>query len=560
VHAAIGAEVRLVEVLAVVRDSRGQAVPGLTRDDFEIRDEGKSRELTAFSVQQAAARTAIVPASRPAALEPGDPAAKPSTQPAVRTIALLFDDVNSAAGDFMQVRNAALNFVKKGLAPGDRVGIFSAFSSQVLPFTSDRDQITTAVAKLNPRTRTDLSIDCPALTPYLAYLLANNLDHQLLTAKVAEMQRCDPASQAITNLSSAPRGRVGQKKPEPDYDTASGDVPWEDPIALNVVRLARMVWSEQEISSKDSLGAIESAVDHLAVQSGQRMLLLGSSGFLAGTLQSEQEALITQAVHAGVVINALDAKGLYTMDVPAKPLGSPGNKSSIYAVKMGTRPKDAANEIMENLSAGTGGKLFRNSNDLEGGFSELMEVPEVSYLLGFSPPDPDGKFHRLKIQVPGGRGYTIQARQGYMSEKKSAAPSREERKIDREVFASDESRDVPVGLELTSEPSPSGANILRAVFHVDVRTLPFVEQSGVRTEKLSFLLALLDKDGNFVSGKEGSMEFALKQGTFDRLQGTRLDASLQLEMPPAGTYRLRVLVEEANGGKMTEATRPLQAK
>ncbi len=162
--------------------------------------------------------------------------------------------------------------------------------------------------------------------------------------------------------------------------------------------------------------------------------------------------------------------------------------------------------------------------------------------------------------MPGSKGYTVQARLGYMSEKERVSPPREERRIDREVFTSGQSHDAPVGLELTSETSEAGKTIVRAVFHADVRTLPFIEKAGVRAEKLSFLLALLDLEGNFVSGKEGAMEFALTQATFERLQGTRLDASLQIELPPAGAYRLRVLIDEANGGKMTEATQPLQAK
>jgi VWFA-related protein len=525
-----------VEVMAVVRDSQGREVPGLTRSEFELLDEGKPREVTEFSVQEAAG-TATPTAALPVNETPA-PAATPLARPRVRTIALLFDDLNSAAPDFLQMRNAALHFVKQGLAPGDRVGVFSMSRGQVLPFTSDAAQLTDAIAKLSPVLRPGRTTECPYLTPYIAYVIANNLDNQALAAKVSEMQSCSGGA-----APSMGRGRgQGGKQTQG--------------LAPTVIRLARMVWEEQEVTSRDTLGTIESLVEHLASQPGQRLLLLGSGGFLAGTLDFEQQNLIEAAVRADVVIDSLDAKGIYTADLPPI-VGGTGRAASAYAARLGTKDKDASNDVMENLSASTGGRFFRDSNDLAAGFSLLTQLPGVSYLLGFSAPEPDGKFHSLKVHVPGGKGYTIQARLGYMSQKETP---RQERKIDREVFTSGQSQDAPVGIDLTAEPSATGGTVLRAVFHADVRTLPFVEQAGVRSEKLSFILAFLDKDGNFISGKEGAMEFALKQSTFDRLQGTRLDANLQLEMPPAGTYRLRVLIEEANAGKMTEATKPVQVK
>jgi hypothetical protein len=36
---------------AVVRDSRGRPVPGLTQNDFEILDESKLRPIAVFSVE-----------------------------------------------------------------------------------------------------------------------------------------------------------------------------------------------------------------------------------------------------------------------------------------------------------------------------------------------------------------------------------------------------------------------------------------------------------------------------------------------------------------------------
>ena len=45
----IRADTNLVDIGVVVRDNRGHAVGGLTKADFDVRDDGKHREIVAFS-------------------------------------------------------------------------------------------------------------------------------------------------------------------------------------------------------------------------------------------------------------------------------------------------------------------------------------------------------------------------------------------------------------------------------------------------------------------------------------------------------------------------------
>ena len=74
--------------------------------------------------------------------------------------------------------------------------------------------------------------------------------------------------------------------------------------------------------------------------------------------------------------------------------------------------------VMAELTAGTGGTYFHNSNDLNGGFEQLAAAPEYLYLLEFSIADrkPDGRYHRLKVKVDQ-EGLSVQSRRGYFAPK-----------------------------------------------------------------------------------------------------------------------------------------------
>jgi hypothetical protein len=70
---------------------------------------------------------------------------------------------------------------------------------------------------------------------------------------------------------------------------------------------------------------------------------------------------------------------------------------------------------MEELASRTGGKAFYNTNDIGGSVRRAIEDTKVSYVLGFYPEeaDIDGKYHELRVQVPGRKGLELRARQGY---------------------------------------------------------------------------------------------------------------------------------------------------
>ena len=136
---------------------------------------------------------------------------------------------------------------------------------------------------------------------------------------------------------------------------------------------------------------------------GQRSIILVSPGFYNPDQRQEQMEIADRALHSGVIISALDARGLYTIMPDASTSRAPS--PSIAGPMMQYMHQEAlANaDVLSELAYATGGTFVQNTNDFEGGLRRLATPPEYSYLLAFSPQNLkfDGRFHNLKVTVKG---------------------------------------------------------------------------------------------------------------------------------------------------------------
>ena len=540
----IRAERNVVLVRVVVRDDKGRTVGNLHKEDFRLLDDGKPQEIADFSVEVSNPKPeAAQPPAAPAA--PAATTAPPAAVVPQRFVGLFFDDYHTETEGIMRTRQAAWRYVQTTVRPQDRVAIFTATGKDQLDFTSDQ-------AKLHDALYRTLALPhspsgCPAIDDYEAYLAHILNDPDALVVLHTDAIGCVCGETAIGEDRPAGMGSVVER---PGGRTAVDTCP---PQAERQGELeAAAVWARVEAESLRALDAIERSVRRLAAMPGQRSLVLVSPGFLTETEKEKVDAITDRALQRQVVVSAIDAAGLVT--------GLPNEITnaalqSVEAIRMRLKRTGvvAMSGVLAYLSSDTGGVFFHNSNDFAEGFREAAAVPEVYYVLSFSPQDVklNGQFHSLKVSLTNPDHLSVQARRGYFASEATLvekAPGASE--LERAVFALEEVHGLPAEVSAKVEKLNDQKSKLIVSIHVNIASLRYRQEAGRSVDTLIFDTALFDRDGKYVASKEASIDLNLSDATLEKYSKSGIVAQTNFEVGP-GTYRVREVVRDSQSTGMS---------
>jgi VWFA-related protein len=530
--AAIKVQVNLVLVRVVVREAGGKVVAGLKQEDFQVFDKGRRQKISAFSVETtekpgengaAAVTEKVVGAEAPAEAGAGVVQASAMAQ---RFLALVFDDSHLKAADAMAVHSATKKLFAS-LTPTDRVAIYSTHGDVQQDFTADAQTLRKTLAAIVPHPgKGEGQYECPNISYYQADLIVNKHDR-------------DAAIVAV-------------------LDAAANHCP------VDVIADAERVLQEGDSVTMDSYQRMEDIVKNLASMPGQRVLVYVSPGFvLPDGVMPDNWWLIERAIRAGVVVNTIDARGLYTADVmpdiDAAPQGPPPPPPVDSAVgdyqkeegKYRMQAQFESGQVLAGMAASTGGRYFHNRNDLDVAMSQALAAPEVSYVLGFRPPKPDGKFHTLKVNVANGKKYEIQATNGYYASRRLVeSEDVAKQEVSEALFSRDEIGSVPVQLKTQYQEMDATSAQLDVLTHLDIRGIRFRKEDGRSCDDLTLAVGLFDTDGRLVDGQMREVALKLKDSTVERMSQTGLMIKNVFTVKP-GTYTVRSVVRESEGDQLT---------
>ena len=524
--------VKLVVVRAVVRDSQGRAIGNLHQEDFQVFDKGKPQVITQFEVEQPGALAAkahheSVENSGDALAAENPPDTGNAPPAPERFVAYLFDDVHMEFGDLARMREAAERHFAT-LRPTDRAAIFTTSGQTMLDFTDDRTQLHATLLRLQPRPigRSPVQ-DCPDISYYQADLIVNKNDAQATQVATQDVIACSPGLASLPPATAAAAA------------------------AATVQGASANVLSAGDHESHISLGLLKNVVNNISRKPGQRSVVLVSPGFITPQLEYEYTDIIDRALRSQVVVNTLDARGLY---VPSS-FGDPTQTrpSSGGKILIETAADSAQADLLAVLAEGTGGVFFHNSNDLDEGFRRVAETPEYSYVLAFVPQNLklDGSFHSLKVTLKNPQKLTLQARRGYYAPKNFASPDEQaKQEIVDAMYSQEELHNLPVNLHTQFFKTTDGDAKLIILAHVDIKRLRFRKAEGRNNNVLTCAFAVFNRNGNLVQGTEEILTMHLKDETLEHKLDSGRTLKTSFDVKP-GSYLVRLVVRDEEGQLMS---------
>jgi VWFA-related protein len=537
-------QVNMVLIDVVVRDGKGNPVPGLTRDAFELlvdRLQVEPDAIESFEEVCAGATTAEAPAASPdaaaAAAGPDEP------PPQARHIVVVFDFSHLTLSGRRQSLRAARDWLSREPAAEDRIMLlmFKRQLHLVQDFTSSSSLL---VARID-----DMLLDTGSLDGEVLEEGSNLID----VGRVL----CDGEGVAAMD-------RTGE------LEGLGVPAAWKDSAgATCIARRSRATMHavEEEARGRRALKALEDLMPALSSLRGRKALVLFSDVLrdepgiqytaLAGatpqslgielkedilrlTREANAAGVALYTVHAGGLDDAMQAMfaartGLEAHDVPAV------RDAMSSAARSGL---SAALSLQATLAAETGGRAVQRTNDLGRVLAVAREDLSCHYLLGYRHPGRgDNQRHSLIVRLrPGASGrvarHEVRHRPYYIDH----APSRRRDRLVRSALDVPGLHPaVPLSLEAFAlAPTSRGRRVLLKAT-VPMNSLALLPAGDGRREGRVRVRSEIAGKGSTVCAHDTELPVSVPSPSGAAPAAERLVYETECDLPP-GTYDLSLAV------------------
>lgn len=542
-------DVNLVQVDAIVTDSKNRHVSNLTADDFIVLQDGKPQTISncSYVATGTSSAPAISPNPRPAGQSPVPPAPPPALKSAEvrRMFALVVDDLGLSFTSMAYVRDALRKFVDQQMQPGDMAAVIrtSAGLGVLQQFTTDKTLLHAAI---------------------------------------------DGVKFSMGRVGVDSFGPVNQIDDPNDVYPVSGHTVGLTPADVD----QSTDQSRTQMFTVETLGAIQYVIDGLRDMPGRKSLVLFSEnlqlhdlepGLLAPPMSGgggptvfvEQ---ITQGMHrlvdaanrASVVIYTIDPRGVQVLSPGAGDRmgrgASKGSADPIGAVMMDRQDQMfKSQEGLWTLAEETGGLFIHNDNFIDDAIKQAVVDSEGYYLIGYHPAADtfdaktgQRKFHHLEVTLKKA-GLQVRSRGGFFGQSDTearAVPRNGHDQLIHALASPFASGDVHVRLTALFQQTSDGRPFIDAMLHIDAADLKFMPQpDGGQKASLEVEAMTFGESGQPVDQSDRFFDIAVNAAQYAGVQKYGLVYRVNQSLRHPGMYQVRVgLRDQDSGGSVPPAS------
>jgi VWFA-related protein len=397
----IQTKLRVVLVDAVVTDNKGQPVPGLHKEDFEVLEDGKPQTITSFDEHQGTTPTLVK--LRP--MPPNVYTNFPLTEKADSVNVLLLDALNTQSRDQTYVHTQMIKYLQT-IPPGTRVAIFTLASRlRMLQGVTTDSTVLLAILKKGAAG--------PHQSPLLPSAAETEADQHIIDFKTAE--------------NAAPAA------PQTGAQAAV------DSISAMKQFLSDSASFQTELRIRITLQALQQLARYLSDVPGRKNVIWFSGAFPTGILPDADSPDPSSAVRdfqadirkttnllaaSQVAIYPIAAEGLLPDSVYETNGAEIGEKrpslaerDQVRQLRRGGADRDSNHSVMEEIAKDTGGQAFYNTNGLNDAMTHVVNNGTRYYTLAYTPTDKtmNGKFRRIQLNLLSAK-FKLAYRRGYFAE------------------------------------------------------------------------------------------------------------------------------------------------
>jgi len=523
------AGVELVTVDVVVASADGTPVVGLTKDDFEVQEDGEPQVVARFTAIELPAEPDGIPRPQPAvSSNTGD------DERAARSFALIFDDLHLAPTQTRRARDVIAGFLARNLREGDRalLATTSGGAWWSARMEAGRERLLDLLETLEGQRLLQGSAK-ERMSDYEAIRI---IQHQ-------DLDVCKRVLRRFVSEGALPIPRI------------------DGPIVSiycnpTVARSAQEAYDRETQRTRATFAALTRAMEGLAAIGGRKSVVLVSTGFVLDQEIDERRDVVAASRRANAAVYFVDVRGL---EVGMEQLFQAHYENPDTFGSADIPQPPAASQLTEDwletegavtLASDTGGFSVRNSNDLARGIARIADESRVYYLLGYTPTKTarDGKFRKIEVRVDR-KGVKVRARRGYYA----TAAQENTREADELPLQMQRALQAPlevagIGLRASAsvfeEGEPGHARV-EWVADIALGDVSFDEREGRQVAAVDTLLRVARLMGGEPESLSETINLRLRPETYERAQFYPYRKTLSLK---PGHYQARFLAHDrANG-------------